>query len=333
MLGSAYPTVSMFRYQYCGLRISSAIELQELMPYDGAADEADVVITLGPIDRAVPSPVADGGHFRVTTAEAHFFWEVSGHFLVAGGRTIVVDPAPGAPPELIRLPLLGAVFAALLCQRGFLVLHGSAVAVGDVAVALVGEKGTGKSTTAAAFRQAGHTVLVDDVLALRLAGDGRPPRVWPAFPQLKLWPEAALATGADPAGLPSLHDRVVKRSLVFHEAFTTRPLPLRRLYFLEWGEHAAIEPMSAQEAFAGVVPHAFARRYGPDGPETARHLLHACTELVREVPVRRLVRRPDLSRLSGVVAAVLEDLAGGGPEPDGPVGASSASPNLAAGAR
>src|SRR3989454_2089338 len=43
------------------------------------------------------------------------------------GREIVVEPAPGVDAGTLRLFLLGPVRAVLLHQRGFLVLHASAV--------------------------------------------------------------------------------------------------------------------------------------------------------------------------------------------------------------
>ena len=50
-----------------------------------------------------------------------------------------VDPLPGVEDSLLRLPLLGAVFSAVIHQRGFLGLHASAVAIDGHAVEFLWE--------------------------------------------------------------------------------------------------------------------------------------------------------------------------------------------------
>jgi len=55
--------------------------------------------------------------------------------------------------------LLGPIFSIVLRLRGTISLHASAVRIGDVAVAFIGPQGAGKSTTAAFFATAGHSVL------------------------------------------------------------------------------------------------------------------------------------------------------------------------------
>ena len=57
----------------------------------------------------------------------------------------------------------------LLQQRGYLVLHASAVAAGGTAVAFLGHAGWGKSTTAAALYAQGYGLVTDDVLAVEMS--------------------------------------------------------------------------------------------------------------------------------------------------------------------
>jgi hypothetical protein len=107
---------------------------------------------------------------------------------------MIVEPLPHVDEHVLRLYLLGPALGVLLQQRGLLVLHASAVAIGERVVAFVGESGWGKSTTAAALERRGHTVVADDVCALHLRGS-EDPLVFPAIPRLKLDAAPALARG------------------------------------------------------------------------------------------------------------------------------------------
>ena len=166
-----------------GLSIRSSLRLPELAP--GRA-RPDVIVRAreGP-DRARSS----------SFSAVHISWRGVGTFHVRGGREIVVDPAPGADPRVVRLFLLGPALAVLLRQRGLLVLHASGVSLKDGAALFSGASGSGKSSLAAVFHQRGHQVAADDVVALEVKQDTS--LVLPAIPQLKLWPDTATALGDD----------------------------------------------------------------------------------------------------------------------------------------
>src|SRR2546423_13737303 len=62
--------------------------------------------------------------------------------------------------------LLGPIMGFIMLLRGVICLHASAVAVGDEAIALLGPARSGKSTTAAAFSERGHSILAEDVMTI-----------------------------------------------------------------------------------------------------------------------------------------------------------------------
>jgi hypothetical protein len=300
----------MYSYTCYGLHVLSELEIPEFVPSHSvdASAKADVEVHFGGVDRPRPRPSLSGNYISVTPEETHFFWEYAGDYLIQQGRSIVISPMPGTEPEFVRLPLLGVVFGALLVQKGFQVLHASAVNVRGTVVGLVGNKGMGKSTTAATFHQAGYQAVTDDVLALRMSGDGIGFEMLPAFPHLKLWPQAVASLGEEPEDHPPLHSRVTKRSFMLHKTFPTEPLPMARLYLLGWGERTIIEEVSEAEAFRSLVPHTFASRFEPDTPSTMEKLLVSCSALVKGIPTKRLVRKADLNGLEEIVEAVEEDL-------------------------
>lgn len=113
---------------------------------------------------------------------------------------IEVHAVDGADPDTISVLISGTLLSFLLALRGDPVLHGSAVQVGEAAVAFVGSSGMGKSTMATLLCAGGGRLITDDVLRLDL--DSAVPRCHLGGTALRLRKAAAdLSTlfGAAPA--------------------------------------------------------------------------------------------------------------------------------------
>lgn len=293
-------------YVAYGLGIRSDLPLPELVPGEAAAD---VVVRLGKVDRSPPEATGAEGYSEITVEDAYLFWEKVGAFLVRGGREIIVEPAPEVEERVLRLYFLGPILGILLHQRGWLVLHASAVAIDGGAVAFLGGPGWGKSTTAAALHARGHGIVADDVTAVRLDMDH--PTVFPGFPQLKLWPEAAISSfGDDLQSLPRLHPDLEKRARRVARSFPSAPLPLRCIYVLAEDESRWIEPLPPQDALVELVRHSYVARLlqDADSAELSSHFLQ-CSSVIKTVPIRRLRRPKHLPALSDLARLVEEDLA------------------------
>jgi len=148
----------MYRYSALAMEIESELKLPELSP---SSRKPEVFIRFGKV----------AGADRKFTLEE----EVANHaglaaFQIRHGCEIVVDPIPGAAPVLLRVVLLGKVMAFLQRQRGWLPLHASTVIVDGKGILFLGDSGAGKSSTAAAFHAHGHTVLGDDLGAVKISG-------------------------------------------------------------------------------------------------------------------------------------------------------------------
>lgn len=85
-----------------------------------------------------------------------------------------VHPVVGADPGIAVVLVTGAVLAYLLVRRGHLVLHGSAVATDEGALAFVAPSGGGKSTMATLLCADGAGLVTDDVLRVDLDGPHAP---------------------------------------------------------------------------------------------------------------------------------------------------------------
>lgn len=103
-------------------------------------------------------------------------WRDLGQFRVSSdGGVVEYHRAPEAPLESFQVYLLNQAISFALVQQGFEPLHATTVIVDGEAIALLGDSGYGKSTLAAAFLQAGHGLLTDDLLLLRPGSAGWKP--------------------------------------------------------------------------------------------------------------------------------------------------------------
>ena len=291
-----------YSYLAYGLGIASTFRLPELLAGDGKADvEIQHTAALAPGSLAPTVPAAA----RTGPNEWQLTYDDLGVLTVRNGREIELAPIRGAPPRAVRHAVLGPAMSVLLHQRGFLVLHASVVEIGGRAVAFLADSGAGKSTLAAALHARGHALVADDVAAVRVGPDG--PVVYPAFPQLKLWPDAATALGRDAASLPRVEPGYEKRAQRVREGFATHAaLPLARLYLLAAGSDVEITPLRPHEAFLALARHAYGIQR-MDGVSVVPQFQDR-SEVVRRAPVHQLTRPWDLATTAIVVERIERDL-------------------------
>lgn len=294
----------MYLYQAYGLTIHSELALPELLP--SPATDIDVSIRFGNVDRSTMKVNRLGTYLNVTSQEVAFFWEDVGGMLVRDGKEVIIDPLPGVEERLLRLPILGIIFAVILHHRGFLVLHASAVEIHGGAAVFLGGRGWGKSTLAATLYGRGHRPISDDLVAIDLQGSGSPV-VIPGFPQLKLLPEAAaMALGDDPDTLPRLARGYEKRSRRVVDRFSCDPLPLRGIYQLALGSHVALQPLGVKDATMQLIGNSYIARGTHQLLQDCggvRHL-QQCAATIARVPIYRLERPQSLDLVPAIADLV-----------------------------
>jgi hypothetical protein len=243
-------------YQAFGLKIASCLPLPAFLECEG--ERCDVTVRYGAVPEELPGAAWKGVRFQAAPGRLLLIVDDVARYLVRDGREILIDRAPGASDDDVRLFLQGSAFGALLQQRGLLALHASAVAVGEGAVAFMGPSGIGKSTLATAFHQRGYTVLTDDVCVVDFDAGGAPVVV-PGYPQLKLWVDALEKLDLDPASLPRIRPALEKRALLVREAFRTAPRPLRRLYMLDRSNEPEIhlKPLQGPDKFLAIQAYTY----------------------------------------------------------------------------
>ncbi len=299
----------LYFYSCYGLEVRSEMAIPELQ--GSRARQVDVDIRYGSV-APLPTEGEEAGLFAIEERPGfiHFWMNEIGGLEIRDGRELIVDPAPGAEERGFRFLVSGIGMGFVLHQRGIPSLHASAVAVDGEAVAFMGWKGMGKSTTTAVFHAHGCAVLTDDLLPLYTEGDTV--RAAPAFPGLKLLPEAVEAARSDrPDDHPLISRRGTKRIVSVRDGFPGEKLPLRCVYVLEWQDDeaasAVIEPVPPREACIELMRHSFALRMFEERGATPQHLAESA-RLARLLPVRRLRRPRDLARLHELVDVVKKDL-------------------------
>lgn len=303
-------------YRFCGETIASTIDLPVLQPSD-LFDAACTIERQLPADRAA---VSHGWfhHWRIgrqapwlsfARCEAGYllrFRDLADFLISADGTHIRACPSRGLPDETLRHLLIDQVLPLALSRRGRLLLHASAVHVPGIgALAFAGPTGRGKSTLAAALASRGGRILSDDCLALE--SSTKRVHVLPAYPGLRLWPDAASralrhGTRDDRVAHYTTKRRVTGGPLRFQRS----PSRLRALFLLsERGAAGPVVSMRRCRASAqlmGLVKYAYLLDI--EDREHLARVFNALASIVTSVPVLRLRIRQGHSRLPAAVEQI-----------------------------
>lgn len=294
-----------YGYRAFGLSVTSDVALPGFVPSDTGCSMPDVRIRREPISLTRLEEVNDSGD-HVGTAPPGVL-----RALVEEGAHLTVDPDPDADADFVGAVITGELFAALLRQRGYLVLHGSAVARDGRAIGFLGHSGWGKSTLAAALVGRGWHLLTDDLLVVGgVEGrDGPSPEAFvvPGHPAMRLAPEAVarVSTAGGATAGAAAHAFTTKLQTDWQTAFHDAPVPLAHLFVLDPtpAEDPVATPVPPHLAVLEMAHHTRVRRLLASPTYRQAHLAQ-CAALVRTVPIAHLRRRFGLEHLDGLCAYV-----------------------------
>lgn len=299
----------MHKYFCYGLHVRSELEIPEFLPSSHA--ETDVAIRHGARHEIELAPDPDASYALEETARDITVWipEVGG-LQVREGREIIICPTKKAKGSGFRFLVAGVGMGLLLYQRGIHSLHGSAISLDGQAVAFVGRKGMGKSTTASVLHKQGHPLITDDVLPIHVSSDSV--SVTPSFPHLKLFPNVLEGVlEEDPDSYLQVDPANKKRARSATENFPRRRLPLRCIYVLDWGDQSTqirASPLTGKKACLELLRHSFALRMFKSNGATPDQL-NTMSHLAAHVPVRTLERPYDVEKAKRISSFLKSDLA------------------------
>ena len=275
-----------------GLHVRSEVPL----PLDGD-DPTDADGNVDVVEGEVHFPPGQDGD--VASRESDVFLRVDGvGAFQIGTDSVVVNRDDGVADGVPAGAILGRVLAILLYRRGYAVMHGSAATIDGRGVALVGFKGSGKSSLAAGLYARGHAPVTDDIVVVRL---GDRPSLVPSFPRMKL-DERTLATlGLVDGG----QETDGKRWHAVDDRFERDPVPLDTVFVLE--EHDVdgptvdtLEPTTAMER---LLQHSASTEL-VEATETEERHFRECAQVADAADVKRLYRPDDLSQLPELARTV-----------------------------
>ncbi len=307
-----------YSYSMYGVRVTSDFAFD--FPPDEHADQPSTPLAhVEFVDgadadfRMFPPPGSDDAGFvcrPLPGGPTYLRWPHWYEFSVAAdGSRVACRPLNGCDRSVLQNFLFGQALAVALVHQGLEPLHAAVVRLGDAAVGFLGDCTFGKSTLLAAFLQAGHRVLTDDLLMLDRRDGGTV--ALPGTGRIKLLPDSASRLLGDAhAGTP-LNPLTTKRAFSVDAARRPRRgLPLRQLFVLpdpderDRSEAIEIRPATRAEMVRQLLKNTFT-----DGivnrDRLARQFAHA-TDVASEVDGFWLRYPSGLEHLDAIREAIVE---------------------------
>jgi len=297
----------MYTYFCYGLVISSEFKLTSLHPI--APEPADVIIRQHSVSPdGLEAPNLTRALAQIKQDKVWMDIPCIARYLVSDGKEIVVEPYENADEPSIAAYLLGSAMGAILHQRGCLVLHASAVQVGEGAVLFCGKSGEGKSTLAAALQQKGFHLLSDDVVpidqnSLLLGG----------LPKIKLWQDSLEQLGISKSGLQPVRPKLNKFNLPIESNFSpAEKLPIRAIYFIRKSDRCLegefiINSLEGMPKFNLIKLNTYRRHFMQGMGLMPRHF-ELCTNLSKRVSMKTATRPEKGFTAHSFADAILDDL-------------------------
>jgi len=319
-------------YRVYGLTIDSTTSIVGLDNHLPTTPPADLRLDTGPepawatVAKALPGRVISCRPESENAADPVFQLIEHGQtecfeLVYSDGASFVVDAQARRVWGTFRSPLtdadlatyfLGPVLGFVLRRRHITSLHASAVELFGHAVALSGDAGFGKSTTAAALALRGVPVLSEDISPMH--EDAGQFQVIPGYPRVCLWPDSVTHLLGSAEALPQLTPVWEKRYLPLdgvRARFSPEPLPLGLIYLFaprsDEAKAPRVEEMSPREALLTLVQNTY-MNWLLDREQRAVEF-DALSRLVQQVPVRRIVPHSDPGRIGALCELLQADAA------------------------
>lgn len=293
-----------YYYQCYGLNFSCEFPLPEIKTWEASKGQIDVDIHYGTLDeKGLGEDTQCGPFLWISGDVTQLNIPDVAKFRISHGTKITVDPMPGIDLESVRVFLLGSAFGVLLFQRGYLVMHGNSVRIGEGCIICVGHSGAGKSTLAAAFMQRGYDLLADDVVPVDAHG-----RAITGFPRIKLWKDAAEKLGIETTGLKRIRPDMEKFNLPISPPDMALHLPVKAIYILQQtnNDKISLTPISGFKKFNALKAHTYRLRFMQNMALQPQHLT-LCSQLAGQAHMRLVERGKIGFEIDALVDTILND--------------------------
>ncbi|WP_444995383.1 hypothetical protein [Aliikangiella sp. IMCC44359] len=260
---------------------------------------ADITVFIGQVPDSLETIERQEKNRQVNATQLLFKVEDVATFLVENGNQITITPdSPSASFHQIRLFLLGSALGAVQHQRNRLTLHASALTNGSDAIVICGRSGAGKSTTANQLLKHGYQLISDDLAVIDFKSDGA--WVMPAYPQTKVWADAAKKLNIKTERLKPVREGVDKFAYPLQKQFCSIPCKVTSVIVLEKSPINDVQKLSmtSMEKMFCLKKHTYRKKFLSF--KQLRKNFKNCAELIDKVPVVKLKRPEVVNSLTDV---------------------------------
>lgn len=234
--------------------------------------------------------------------------------IAASGKKISITWINTTLEEVTAL-LVGSVMGCALRLQGIPCLHASVIAVDNCAIAFIGAKGAGKSTTAAALAQRGQPILSEEIAAFSLVETDF--IVQPGYPRLRLWTPSIDYLGLSSTFLKRIFRAREKRYVELTTEkgasawrFQDKPLPLAAIYILQnrQSELATpyIESIPTELGLMHLMAHRYPKFLTVEQDYVTREFAFL-SSLAARIPIKKVYRPDNFIKLPEVCDVILND--------------------------
>ena len=220
-------------YKLYGLLVESEIEFVEAEEVT-ATSESDAVIRLGLPPEWVIREYKEEGKFSSLSDQCAWFrvYEEILIYVENGRNAVVWVLNESMSKEYLNTYVLSGVFTFLMFQRGYVVIHGSALEYKGGVFVVSGPSGSGKSTTAAELlKDDSFRFASDDLSAIRVI-DGKC-ILFPGPPWQKLLPDAhARQEDSDDGEYVFLDECGGKFAKRLRSGYINEPTELKHIFYI-----------------------------------------------------------------------------------------------------
>jgi hypothetical protein len=215
---------------------------------------------------------------------------------------VVVEPAHGSEEMVIAQVITSLVLILILKRKQLVTVHGSAVSSEAHAIVLMGDRGSGKSTTAAALAGQGYHMMCDDIVPIGLDRNGTTEAiVFPGIPRPKLLHETYQEFFAGSWDMNHLFDGIDKYQVPIETHIGS--FPLRLVCILREDprcDELKYRRLQGSEKIARIMQHVSVL----DGIESRQDAFMHALAIFQDIAVHEIVRPKGISTVSQVVSLI-----------------------------
>ena len=244
------------------------------------------------------------------TDKAYLHWKKENqfiNFLIESGTSIKVDTNID-DNEIVSVFVLNEAIAMILFQKGYFLLHASAIQFENEASVFMGEPGMGKSTLVAGFAKEGFDVLSDDLVVLTF-DDNNMPLLIPGPSRLKIWPRTIEQLGISLDMLQQLYSGSKKMLWNLDNDGISEVVPLKQLYQLvlleeDLGENqSSFVKLKGSSAIETLFGHSPIPSYFLTDDKRQKRLID-CMRILEKVPFTNMIRPQNFSLIKQQIAYI-----------------------------